>query len=398
MPADRLRPVRLGLPLVLTGALTLAACQPEAPKAPPQMPPPEVSTIVLAPRDVPLAFEYVGQTLGSREVEIRARVAGILLSRNFEEGAAVTAGQSLYSLDPAPFQAAVARNEADLVAAQARLARAERDAERLKGPLEARAVSQKEYDDAVSAREVAAADVKAAQARLTEARLSLAYTRVESPIAGVASRSLKSEGTLVSGPDMLLTTVSRVDPMHVIFGIPDTEQARLRRAVEAKQITLPPDGRFEVKVALADGTAYSRSGRLAFSDVRVNPATGTSEAKAELANPKGELRPGQFLRVTLAGARRPAAIVVPQRAALEGPQGKFVYLVEDGKAAIRPVELGEWTGNEWVVLSGLKAGERVIVDGVFKIGPGAPVRAVDLGEGGAKPAAVPPPPAAEGRK
>lgn len=397
MPAGRPSTVRLGFAFALAGALLLAGCQREAPKAPAQMPPPEVNTIVLAARDVPLTFEYVGQTIGSREVEIRARVAGILLKRNFEEGTTVRAGQSLYSLDPAPFEAALARSEADLVAAQARLARAERDAERLKGPLEARAVSQKDYDDAVSARDVAAADVKAAQARVSESRLSVAYTRVEAPITGVVSRSLKSEGTLVSGPDVLLTTISRVDPMHVIFGIPDTEQARLRRAVEAKQVTLPADGRFEVRVALADGTAYGRFGRLAFSDVRVNPSTGTSEAKAELANPSAQLRPGQFVRVTLAGARRPAAIVVPQRAVLEGPQGKFVYVVDDGKAAIRPVELGEWTGNDWVVLSGLKAGERVIVDGVFKIGPGAPVKAVDLAEPGAKPAAVPPPPA-EGKK
>jgi membrane fusion protein (multidrug efflux system) len=387
MPVDRTRSV-LPLAVVATSvalAALVSGCQPQAAQtAPPQMPPPEVNTVVLEARDVPVVYEYVGQTIGSREVEIRARVAGILLARNFEEGTVVKQGQSLYSIDPAPFQATVARAEADLVAAEARLSQAHRNVERLKAPLESKAVAQRDYDDAVSAREIAAADVKAAQARLTEAKLNLGYTRVEAPIGGVVSRSLKSEGTLVSGPDVLLTTVSRVDPMHVLFGIPDNEQTRLRTAVEQKRIVLPPDGRLEVSLKLGDGSAYPRNGRLAFSDVRVNPGTGTSEAKAELPNPQGALRPGQFVRVTLSGARRPGAVVVPQRAVLDGPQGKFVYVVDDGKAAIRPVQLGEWTGGDWVVLDGLKPGERVIVDGTFKIGPGAPVRPVDL-----KPQAAP---------
>ena len=178
---------------------------------------------------MPATFEYVGQTAGSREVEVRARVTGILLKRNFSEGAAVREGQSLFTIDPAPFQAALARAEADVAGAEARLAQATRTLARLKPLYEAKAVSQREYDDAASAEQVARADVKGAQARRAEARLNLGYTRVEAPISGVAGRSQVSEGTLVLGPEMLLTTVTQIDPIKCVFGIADTDQLRWRQ-------------------------------------------------------------------------------------------------------------------------------------------------------------------------
>lgn len=339
------------------------------------MPPPEVSVLTVAPEALPQSFEYVGRTAGSREVEVRARVTGILLSRNFKEGEAVRRGQSLYSIDPAPFQAALARAEADLAGAVARRDQAARNAARFKPLYAEKAVSQKEYDDAASAEAIGEADVKAARARLQEARLNLEYTRVESPVAGIAGRSQQSEGTLVSGPQVLLTTVTQVDPIWVSFGIPDNEQARMRKDVEAGRLVLPKNGKVEVELRLADGSLYARKGKINFSDVRISPATGTQEARAELPNPDGMLRPGQFVRVILKGATRPDAIALPQRAVLEGPQGKFVYLVDDkGQAEARPVEAGEWAGDAWIITSGLKAGERVILDGVMKLGPGAPVK------------------------
>ena len=368
-------------------AAALAACQPSG--GPPQggMPPAEVSVVAVQPQSLPVVFEYVGQTAGSREVEVRARVTGILLSHHFREGGPVKRGESLFSIDPAPFETALARAEADVAGAQARLAQARRSAARLKPLYAARAVSQKDYDDAVSAEAIQEADLKAARARLAEARLNLQYTRVESPAAGIAGRALRSDGTLVSGPDVLLTTVTSIDPIWVNFGIPDRESEKLDREAREGRIVLPKDGRFEVSLVRADGSVHARTGRLNFADVKVSGATGTRDTRAELPNPGSVLRPGQFVRVRLSGATRPEAIVVPQRAVLEGPQGKFVYVVgAESKAEARPVEVGDWSAESWIIVSGLKAGERVITDGVMRIGPGAPVRIAEPGAAKAGPA------------
>lgn len=346
-----------------------------------------VATITVNPESIPLNLEYTGQTLGSREAEVRARVAGILVTRNFEEGAIVKAGQSLFTIDPAPFELALERANADLAAAEARLDQAKREATRLKPLFEDAVVSRQEYDAAVSSQTIAEADLLAAKTRVKEAKLNLAWTRVEAPINGVTSRAVTSEGSLVSGPDVLLTTVTQVDPIHVLFGIPDNERLRLNREVQEGRVQWPPEGRFDVTVILSDGSDYSRKGVVNFTDARVNTSTGTSEARAELPNPDMVLRSGQFVRVRLSGAVRPAAFKIPQRAILEGPQGKFVYVVDgEGKAAIRPIEVGEWTGEDWVVTKGLDAGDVVIVDGVLKLGPGAPVA---VGDPNAAPPAAP---------
>jgi membrane fusion protein (multidrug efflux system) len=340
------------------------------------MPASEVTVVTAEAQPLPVSWEYVGQTAGSREVEVRARVTGILLSRNFTEGSRVKKGQSLFTIDPKPFEAALARAVADVAAAEARLEQARRNAARLKPLYAEKAVSQKEYDDAVSAEAIGAADVKAAQARLTEARLNLEYTKVEAPISGITTRALPSEGTLVSGPSVLLTSVVQVDPIWVNFGIADNEQARIQKEAQAGTLKLPRN--FEVELRLADGSVYPHGGKLDFADVRVSTQTGTREARAELPNPDGFLRPGQFVRVVLKGASIPNAVTVPQRSVLEGPQGKFVYIVDEKSTAQpRPVEAGQWAGDRWVISSGLKGGERVIVDGVMKIGPGAPVRVAE---------------------
>ena len=342
-------------------------------------PPALVSVITIEPKNLPATFEYTGQTLGSREVEVRARVTGILQTRNFTEGGTVAKGQSLFTIDTAPFAAAAMRAEADVAAADARLAQAKKNAARLKPLYAEKAVSQKEFDDASSAEAIAEADLKGAKARLVEAQLNIIYTKVESPVAGVAGRAQRSEGSLVSGPDVLLTTVTQVDPIWVSFGISDNDQLRLNSESAAGRLELPKGGKFEVSVKLADGTLYGQTGKLNFSDVRVSGATGTSETRAEIPNPKGILRPGQFVRVTLKGATRPNAITVPQRAVLEGPQGKFVYVLSaESKAEPRPVQVGEWSGDDWIIQSGLKAGDKVIVDGVARIfAPGSPVQVAE---------------------
>lgn len=366
-------------PIALAAAgLLVAACGPAG--GPPHggMPPTLVAVqeAKAAPRAV--EFEFPAQAAGSREVEVRARVTGILHKRNYEEGARVAAGQSLFTIDPVPFEAALARAEADAVAAEAQFNQASRNAKRYKPLWETKAVSQKEHDDAVSAEEIAAAQLKAAKARLTEAKLNLSYTRVESPIPGVTSRALKSEGSLVSGPDVLLTTVTQTDPMHVNFGLSEAEQSRIAKDTAAGKLALPKDGKFEVVLRLEDGSTYAKPGRLAFSDVRYSGATGTSDARAEVPNPEGRLRPGQFVRVILKGAVRPEAIAVPQRAVMEGPQGKLVYVVgAESKAEPRPVVVGEWSGTDWIIESGLKPGDKVIVDGLVKVYPGAVVQVGD---------------------
>jgi membrane fusion protein (multidrug efflux system) len=371
--------------------LALAACERADSQPGGSRPPPEVSVVEIQPRDLPAAYEYVGQTAGSRDVEVRARVTGILLKRNYREGAAVKRGQSLFTIDPAPFQIALQRVDAELAGADARLDQARRNSARLKPLTEAKAASQKDYDDAIAAERIAAADLKLAHAHLAEAKLNLDWTRVEAPIAGITSRASQSEGTLVSGPNVLLTTITQIDPIWVTFGIPEREHLAIRKAVDEGRLKLPGGGRgFDVKVRLSDGAEYAPTGRLDFSDVRVNSATGTTDTRAELPNPGARLRPGQFVRVILSGAVRPNAIAVPQRAVLDGPQGKFVYLVDtQSKVEMRPVEVGDWQGDDWIIHKGLEAGDKVIVSGLMKIGPGAPVRIAS--PAGAKPGAAKPP-------
>ena len=383
------------LPALFAFAALAFGCKEQAQPHGKGMPPAAVTVLAVETKEVPVTYEYTAQTAGYREVEVRGRVTGLLLRRNYKEGAPVRKGDTMFTIDPAPFQVAVARAEADLGVANARLEQAKRDVARLKPVLEAKAVSQKELDDAMSAVRVTEAEAKSLQARLNEAKLNLSYTRVEAPISGIASRAAVSEGTLVSGPNVLLTTVTQTDPMYVIFGLPDREHLAMRKHVEEGRLKLPAGNRFRTSIKRSDGTTYKHTGTLDFTDVRINAQTGTSEARAEFANREGVLRAGEFVRIVLEGATRPAAIVIPQRAVLEGPKDKFVYVVNaESKVEPRPVQVGEWAGEGWIIESGLQPGDKVVLDGVMKIGPGAPVQVVqpgalpdDASKGGAKPPA-----------
>lgn len=349
-------------------------------------PPPQVNVVTVQPQSLPVTLEYSGQTQGSREVEVRARVTGILVRRNYTEGGPVRAGQSLFTIDPAPFQTALARAEADHAAVQARVANAKRLVDRMRPLAESGVVSKRDWDDAQSAYDVAAADLQAAGTRVAEARLNLGYTQVLAPVSGVAGGAGKSEGSLVSGPDVLLTTIVQLNPVKAVFGVPDAEHQRLQADLRDKRLVLPPAG-FSVDVLAADGTLLARGGRLKFSEPLVNAATGTVLSQAEIPNAEGRVRPGQFVRVRLSGGTRPDVIQVPQRAVMEGPQGKFVYVVGPSDkpemkgastAQPRTVVAGEWVnlpeGKGWVIREGLRAGDQVIVDGLMRIGPGAPVQ------------------------
>ena len=373
--------------LALAASALVACGQAPPPAGFSGFPPAEVSVAVVAPKSIPVTFEYVGQTNGSKEVEVRARVTGILERKLFQEGAPVKAGQPLFVIDPKPLAAQTAAFEAEVARAQAQKAQAERESSRLKPLAERRAVGQKEADDAASNVDLAVAAVRAAEAKLSEMKLNLAYTRVVAPISGLSSRAPKSEGSLVNANETLLTTISQVNPIWVTFSIAENEQQGINRAVAAGRLTLPRNNGFDVAIRLSDGSTFPRQGRINFADTRINPATGTYEMRAEIPNADAALKPGQFVRVKLTGAIRNDAIAVPQVAVLDGPQGKFVYVVErdkDGKdvAGMRPVVLGDWVvaagdaarPNQWIVEAGLKPGDPVIVDGVAKLRPGAPIK------------------------
>ena len=373
---------------VVVAILALAACS----KGPGPsagfhgFPPADVTVRTVEPQTFPVSFQYVGQTQGSKDVEVRARVTGIIEKRLYQEGSFVKAGQPLFIIDARPYQAQVAAARADVARAEAQKAQADREYARLKPLAERKAIGQKEADDAASAADLAAAGVKVSQAKLAELSLNLGYTKVVAPIAGLSSRAQKSEGSLATQNETLLTTISQIDPIWIVFNVSENEQLRLNRAVAAGQLHLPKDNAYEVTVILSDGSAFPRQGRINFADTRVNPTTGTYEMRAEVPNADGSLKPGQFVRVVLRGATRQDALAVPQVAVLDGPQGKFVYVVgkdKDGKDAAmpRPVQVGDWVdangSNQWVIESGLKPGDKVIVNGVARIMPGAGIHVVE---------------------
>lgn len=376
--------------LPLSAALALTACQDKA-DGPPAMPPPEVTIVTVKPNDVPLTLEYVGQTAGSREVEVRARVSGILLKRLYVEGRPVKAGDVLYQIDPEQAKAALDQARGALEVEQAKLIRAQQDHARVLPLFAENAVSQKDRDEAVSNFESAQASVLAARARLREAQINLDYTKVTAPISGMTSKEVRSEGSLVSpsGDSSLLTTISQLNPMYVNFSMSDNELLRLR-TWQAQGRYVPPEGeRYSVELKLSDGTMFNSAGRLNFTDNLIDPTSGTIRSRAEFANPDGALLPGQFVRVYLKGGKLKDTLLVPQRAVLSTQQGKIVFVVNPaGKAEPRPVELGDEVKNEVMITKGLRTGDQVIVDGNIKARPGAPVKVVTPGAS-APPAAKP---------
>ena len=406
LPAARSLRQRWMSPFLLAALpLALVACGKPAGQAGAPggaMPPPEVSVVTVTAQDHPVELEYVGQTAGSRETEVRARVAGILSKRLFEEGATVKAGTPMFQIDPANFQTQAASADAAVAVAQAKVNQAQRDQARLAPLVAEKAISQKEFDDAKSAAESAAASLKQVQAQANEARLNLGYTTVVAPISGTTGTAAKSDGNLVSATDSLLTTIVQTNPMYVNFSVSEADLLRITKQVGSGQLAVPgkksANGSlgFSVNVKLADGSIYPRVGKLNFTGERLNPTTGSFDARAEIPNPDGVLRPGQFVRVLLNGASRPNSISVPQRAVIDSPMGKIVFLVTpDNKLAPHPVELDGWTKGEWIVTKGVQSGDRVLVEGFIKAHePGMTVKpvpyvAVAPGAAPAAPAATP---------
>jgi membrane fusion protein (multidrug efflux system) len=353
-------------------------------------PPPAVPVhiVQVEPRRVPIEFEVVGQVEGSKEVEVRGRVAGTLQKQDYREGEAVRVGQLLFEIDPAPFEIALAQARAQLAQANARLAQARRDEARLKPLAADRAVSQKEYDDALAAMQTTEASVQQAMANVREAELNLSYTKVQAPVSGISGRALKSIGSLVTtdAQGSLLTTINQVSPVYVRFSLAPTDLARI------------PGGRItratpvNVQLMLPNGSIYPRKGRLNFAATAIDPNVGTQQLRAEFDNPNQVLLPGQFVRVRITAGERDNVFLVPQDAVLQTEKSSLVFVVgADGKAQARPVEPGVWFGKDWEILKGLNAGDRVIVDNLLKVRPGVPVTEAPPAPAAGAPAAGAPP-------
>lgn len=379
-PGRRLSPLHtsFGFVVLIAAALLLSACsgdkaaQPAA-AAPQALP---VTVIEVAPTQAPLVVEAVAQAEGAREVEVRARVSGILEKWLFREGEPVKAGQMLFRIERAPFEIALAQAKARLAEAQAVEEQTAREAQRLTGLVDEKAISQKEFDDARSASAVARAAVKSAEAAVREAELNLSYTQVSAPVAGVTGRAHRSEGSLVNtGSDSLLTTIAQINPIWVRFSLSDNDLAGVpggRAAVRSFR---------EVELQLPDGSILPQRGRINFSASRIDPALGTLEMRAEFANADAVVLPGQFVRARVIAGERDNVFLVPQAAVTQTESGPVVMLANaEGKVELRPVKLGQWQGKDWVVTGGLQAGDRVIVDNLIKLRPGAPVAPRAAGE------------------
>lgn len=363
--------------LLLGGlAAGLMACGPKPDQHAGAMPPVPVSVIQVQPGDVPVSYEFVGQAAGSREVEVRARVGGILLKRAYTEGKPVKAGDLLFQLDPEPFKAALDQARGSLQVQQAQLARTKQDYDRIMPLFKENAVSQKDRDDAISAYEAAKASVAAAQAQVQQAQINLGYARVTAPISGITSQETRSEGSLVTttADGSLLTKVSQLDPIYVNFSMSDNDMLNLRKLQDSGKLKLPAHGQFSVALLMADGSRYNKTGHLNFTDSLIDSSTGTVRSRATFANPEAKVLPGQFVRVLLQGAKRANAITVPQRAVLTTQQGKMVWVVADNKAQPRPITTSQEVGMNVLVESGLKAGDQIIVDNIIKLRPGAEVK------------------------
>jgi membrane fusion protein (multidrug efflux system) len=339
----------------------------------------EVSTVTVSPRNTPVQLEFVAETQSSRQVEIRARVEGFLEKRLYTEGELVKAGQKMYQMDEKPFQAALQSAKGQLAEQEAALSMAQATLARVRPLTEKNALSKKNLDDTIGMVQQAQAAVFAAQGKVTTAELNLSYTTLYSPLTGLSSFSKKHEGSYLSaGEGGLLTYVAQLDPIWVNFSVSENQMLKYRGEIEHGLLKFPPRNLFEVAITLADGSVYPHLGRINFSEPSFSQETGTFLVRTLFANPEGDLRPGQFVRVQLRGAMRPNSILLPQRAVLQGAKGHYVWVVDgEGKAARREVEIGDWQGEGWFINHGLLPGEQVVVDGAIRLSPGTILKVVN---------------------
>jgi len=386
-------------PLVLLALALLAGCGAKddakgaAPPGGAMPPPPTVGVVTVAPQVVALQTELPGRVEPVRVAQVRARVNGVVLKRQFVEGSEVRAGQPLFLIDPAPYQAALDTAKAQLARAQASLAQTTATVERYRPLAAANAISQQEYVNAQAAQKTADADVAAGRAAVQAAAINLGYAQVTAPIAGRIGRALVTEGALVSAAEATqLALIQQISTVYVNFTQSSSELLRLRRAAAANQLRRPGDA-VAVRVLLDDGSELPRPGKLLFSDLSVDASSGQVTLRAEVPNAEGLLLPGQYVRVRLSQAELPAGFLLPQQAVTRSAQGDTVLVVGEGdKPAPRSVTVGSSQDGRWIVSDGLKPGDRVIVDGFQKLAmipPGAPVSPVPWQPPGSAPAGPP---------
>jgi membrane fusion protein, multidrug efflux system len=344
--------------LALAALLLPIGCKKEA--ARPAPPPAEVGVVTVAPAPLPISYEFSAEVQPYRRVDVRARVDGVIMTRGFTEGQVVKAGQLLYRIDPV-------RTNAAYQSAKARSDNARRTLQRLEPLLAENAVAQQDVDNA-------RAELEGAQAALADARKGVEDANVRAEISGRVGRALFQVGDRVTGSDDLLTTIDVVDPVYVVFR-PSTQQVLSWRQDPAANALIRPGSPLRVQVTLPDSTVLPVTAPLDFVAPSLDPGTGTQEFRARFANPQQLLTPGQFVRARLVGFSRPNAIAVPQRAVLQSLGRQYVYVVGKGDSvATRDVQPGPWTGKLWIIEKGLEPGDRVIVDGAQKVGPGSVVR------------------------
>ena len=359
--------------LVLVCLFVVAGVGCSKKEAPPP-PPPEVLVAEVVQKDVPIYIELVGSTLGSEDVEIRSRVEGYLVSINFTEGSLVRKGQLLYKIDPQPFLVAIDQAKANLATAQAGLEKTNNDVARYKPLFEKQAVSKQELDNALSAQEAARAQVDAHKAATAQAQLDLGYTNITSPVDGVIGTTQKKVGSLVGRGETVLNTVSQLNPILFRCAIAEAEYLRLARRGADRDKSL--EKKFGVELILADGTVFPHKGRLDAIERAVDPTTGTLTGQFRFPNPEDILRPGQYGKARLVTDVKEGAVLVPQLAVQE-IQGLYSVMIvkPDSTVEQRMVKAGERVGNLWIIDSGLKPGEKVIVEGLQKVKPGVQVSA-----------------------
>jgi membrane fusion protein (multidrug efflux system) len=358
--------------------LAIAGCGGSKSSAPP--PVPEVSVVTVHKTSVPMTTELPGRTSPVLVAQVRGRVDGIVLARDFKEGTDVTASQRLFQIDPAPYRAALDSANATLERAQANLAAASALAERYKILLSGNGVAKQDYDNAVAAEGQAAADVAAGKAAVQTARINLGYTNVVSPIKGRIGPSAVTQGAYVqASAATLMATVQQIDPIYVDLNQSSLQGLQLRRDVANGKLKLNGPGQAKVALFLEDGTQYSLSGSLQFTDITVDPATGSVTVRALFPNPGAVLLPGMFVRARIDEGINSDVVLVPQVGVTHDASGKATALVvgADNKVSQRSIQATRTSGSDWVVDSGLNEGERVIVAGVQKVQPGATVQAVE---------------------
>ena len=353
----------------------LMGCAREAP-APGGGGPPEVGVVVVQMRALPNRVDVPGRVQAVRTAEVRARVDGIVQRRVYSEGSEVSAGKELFLIDPSELNTSRNAVQAALARAEATRANAAQDVARYEGLVAEEAISKQEYDAAVARLRTAEADVAQTKAQLEAAGLSLGYARVTAPISGRAGRAQVTEGALVSASaGTLLTTVEQLNPIYVNFSQSSADLLAIRREMAAGTLKVPQLGGVSVQLELEDGSIYAHRGHLDFLDLSIDQATGTAAVRAEFPNPDQQLVPGQFVRARIDAGVRPNTVLIPQRAVRVTKEGASVLLVgPDDKAINQPVKVGRLQGGDWLMLDGVKTGDRVIVDGLQKVQAGGAVR------------------------